>query len=374
MATNKNFFILAGERSGDIHGGMLMESLHKIDPAIEFTGIGGPNMESHGLQSLVPINKMAVIGFVEVIKHLSFFKQVESDVLSAIDNNNPDRIILIDFPGFNLRIAQKIKAKHNIPITYYISPQLWAWKEDRIKIIKKYIDQMLVILPFEKDWYAKHDFDVDWVGHPYLDHTQTNLSKDELKTQYGVDKNNILLTLFPGSREQEVDRHMELFINTCKTLLKNNNNLNIAIGLAPGIELKEQYEAISVIENEDSHRLLGASDILLTASGTATLEAAILGIPMAVVYKLNMITWILSKLLVKIDYIALPNIILDKPVVPEFIQSHARSDGIIKYLQKMIDDPKLLKSTGIELSSIKNVLGEPGASDRAAEKILNHEA
>ena len=231
-----------------------------------------------------------------------------------------------------------------------------------------------MILPFEKDWYAKHDFDVDWVGHPYLDHTQSSLSKDELKTQYGVDKNNILLTLFPGSREQEIDRHMELFINTCKTLLENNNNLDIAIGLAPGLELKEQYEEISVIENEDSHRLLGASDILLTASGTATLEAAILGIPMAVVYKLNMITWILSKLLVKIDYIALPNIILDKSVVPEFIQSHARSDGIIKYIQTMIDDGEVRKSTGIELSSIKNVLGEPGASDRAAEKILNHEA
>jgi len=373
MRTNKNFFILAGERSGDIHGGMLMESIHKIDSTIQFSGIGGSDMESQGLQSLVPINKMAVIGFVEVIKHLSFFKQVESDVLSAIDNNNPDRIILIDFPGFNLRIAQKIKLKYNIPITYYISPQLWAWKEKRINIVKKYIDQMLVILPFEKEWYAKRGIDVDWIGHPYLDYPKSDLSKDELKAEYGVDKNNLLITLFPGSRQQELDKHIDLFISVSKNLLRNNSNVNIAIGLAPGVELKEKYKEISIIENKDSHRLLGASDILLTASGTATLEAAILGIPMAVVYQLNILTWVLSKLLVKIQYIALPNIILNKPIVPEFIQSNAKSEGIIKYIQTIIDDSEIRESTGVELSNMQNLLGEPGASDRAAEKILNHE-
>jgi len=373
MAANKNFFILAGERSGDIHGGMLMESLHKLDPYIEFSGIGGPNMEQHGLQSLVPINQMAVIGFVEVIKHLSFFKQVESDVLSAIEKHNPDRIILIDFPGFNLRIAQKIKAKHNIPITYYISPQIWAWKEKRIKIIKDSIDQMLVILPFEKDWYAERDVKVDWIGHPYLDHPESNLSKEELKSKYGVNTNELLLTLFPGSRQQELDKHIDLLIDVSKTLLKNNKNLKIGIGLAPGVELSKKYKEISIFESEDSHRLLGASDLLLTASGTATLEAAILGITMAVVYQLNTLTWMLSKLLVKIQYIALPNIILNKPIVPEFIQTNAKSDEIIEYIQMMINDSQARSAISKELSDIKNVLGDPGASDRAAEKILNDE-
>ena len=170
MGNNRTFFIIAGEQSGDIHGGMLMNSLQTIDSSIKFIGIGGKNMETYGLDSLAPINKMAIVGFVEVIKHLNFFKHVELDVLDSIKKQKPERIILIDFPGFNLRIAKKIKQKFNIPITYYISPQLWAWKEKRVEIIKKYIDQMLVILPFEKGWYAKRNIHVDWIGHPYLDY------------------------------------------------------------------------------------------------------------------------------------------------------------------------------------------------------------
>ena len=373
MAISKKFFIIAGERSGDIHGGMLMESIHKSDPNIEFLGIGGTNMESNGLQSLVPMNKMSVISFVEVIKHLSFFKQVAADVLSAIDKHKPDRIILIDFPGFNLHITQKIKAKYDIPITYYISPQIWAWKEKRIQIIKKHIDQMLVILPFEKEWYAKRGVEVDWIGHPYLDHPESNLSKKELKAEYGVAEDELLLTLFPGSRQQELDKHIDLLINVAKTLLSKNTNLKIGIGLAPGVQLSKKYDELSVVESDDSHRLLGASDLLITASGTATLEAAILGIPMAVVYQLNMLTWMLSKLLIKLDYIALPNIILNKPAVPEFIQTNAKSDGIADYMQNIINDSQLRESISKELSSIKDVLGDSGASDRAAEKILNDE-
>ena len=373
MTVSRHFFLIAAERSGDIHGGMLMRSILKINPGCHFTGIGGPSMEAQGLKSLFPINKMAVVGFVEVIKHLRFFKEVESSVLAEVANNPPDQIILIDFPGFNLRIARKIKEQYQIPTTYYISPQIWAWKENRIKIIKKHIDQMLVILPFEKEWYAKHNMDTEWVGHPYLDYTVITQSKNEFKSQYGIENNNLLLTLFPGSRQQEVDNHMPLFTKVYKALLDKNNNLKIGIGLAPGIKLKQKYQDITVIENEDSHQLLAASDLLLTASGTATLEAAILGIPMAVIYKLNIITWMLSKAMVKIRYISLPNIILDKAVVPEFIQSHAKPDRIVEYIQKMIDNSELRESTGLELSSIKDVLGEPGASDRAAEKILNYE-
>ena len=370
MTNPKRFLIIAGERSGDIHGGMLMKSLQKIEPTINFIGIGGKSMESAGLQSMFPINKMAIVGFVEVIKHLKFFKQVEKTILDEIANNTPDRIILIDFPGFNLRIAKKIKATHQIPITYYISPQLWAWKENRIKTIKECIDQMLVILPFEKDWYASRGMEVEWIGHPYLDHQTSDLSKEKLKSQYGVD-NNLLLTLFPGSRQLEVERHMPLLIKICKVLIANNNNLKIAIGLAPGVELKEDYREITVVETDDTHQLLAASDILLTASGTATLEAAILGVPMAVIYKLNILSWLLSKWLIKIDYIALPNIIFNQAVVPEFIQSSANPNSVINYLQNLIDDKQLRDSTGMKLANISKMLGEPGASDRAANKILN---
>ena len=369
MSNNNHIFILAGERSGDIHGGMLMESITKIDNSITFSGIGGTSMESAGLQSLFPIDKMAIVGFVEVIKHLNFFKDVELQVLSIIKKNNPDRIILIDFPGFNLRIAKKIKNLYNIPITYYISPQIWAWKENRIKTIKKYIDQMLVILPFEKGWYANRGMDVEWVGHPYLDHSQSNLSKQELKLDYGIEPSKLLLTLFPGSRQIEVDRHMPLLLKACRKILKNND-IHIAIGLAPGVKINNIDDEVAIVESEDPHKLLQASDLLITASGTATLEAAILGVPMAVIYKLNIISWILSKLMIKINFIALPNIILSKPVIPEFIQSHARADDIVEYMQKLIDSPNFREQTSIDLKKIIEVLGEKGASDRAAQKIL----
>ncbi len=367
---NQYFFIIAGERSGDIHGGMLMNSIKAINPKINFIGIGGNSMEDAGLQSLFPMQKMAIVGFVEVIKHLKFFKEVEKTVLKNIEQNKPSRVILIDFPGFNLRIAKKIKEQFQIPITYYISPQLWAWKENRLGIIKKYIDQMLVILPFEKNWYAKRGVDVDWIGHPYVDHQTTQLSKQELKTQYGV-SNNLLLTLFPGSRQLEVDRHMPLFIKACEQLINDNHNLKIAIGLAPGVELNQTYNEVSFIETDDTHKLLSATDILLTASGTATLEAAMLGIPMAVIYKLNFISWVLSKWLIQIDHIALPNIIFNKKIIPEFIQSHAKPNAIIEYVQQIIDDKKFRINTGNKLAEIKQLLGNPGASDRAAHKILN---
>ena len=370
MTGHKRFFIIAGERSGDIHGGMLMNSLKHLNPKIQFSGIGGESMENAGLQSMFPINKMAIVGFVEVIKHLKFFKKVETMVLKKIEEENPDRIILIDFPGFNLRIAKKIKEQYSIPITYYISPQLWAWKENRIETIKKYIDQMLVILPFEKDWYEKRGVNVDWIGHPYLDHQISDVSKETLKSEYGVN-NHLLLTLFPGSRQLEVDRHMPLLIKVCKKIIDSNKNIKVAIGLAPGITLNQTPKEISFIENSNTHQLLAASDILLTASGTATLEAAILGIPMAVMYKLNPISWLLSKWVIKIKHIALPNIIFNKTVVPEFVQSSANPDAIINYVQKLIDDEIFRDSTSSQLRNIKNMLGKPGASDRAANKILN---
>lgn len=371
MSENNHFFIIAGERSGDIHGGMLMNSLKNLNSNIEFSGIGGTSMEDAGLESMFPINKMAIVGFVEVIKHLKFFKKVERTVLKTIQEKKPDRIILIDFPGFNLRIAKKIQDQFQIPITYYISPQLWAWKENRIEIIKKYIDQMLVILPFEKDWYAKRGVNVDWIGHPYLDHQNTNMNKDELKKHYGIN-DNLLLTLFPGSRQLEVDRHMPLFMKACKILMKNNPQLKIGIGLAPGVELNKKYNDIAIVETNNTHQLLAASDILFTASGTATLEASILGLPMGVVYKLNFITWILSKWFIKIKYIALPNIIFNKPIVPEFIQSNANPNAMVDYAQRLINDKAFRKSTSMELAKIKNILGKPGASDRAAQKILEN--
>ena len=209
MSQPRKFFIIAGEVSGDIHGALLMDAMKQANPTCEFSGIGGHQMELNGLASLFPLEKMSVMGFVEVLKHLRFFKDVEKRVLETIAIEKPERIILIDYPGFNLRLAEKVKRKFNLPITYYISPQIWAWKEKRINIIKRYVDQMLVIFPFEKEWYAERGVNVEWVGHPYVDEWKST-SKSELKSQLGLNPNKPLLTLFPGSRKQELDNHLKV--------------------------------------------------------------------------------------------------------------------------------------------------------------------
>ena len=207
-STIPTYFIIAGEQSADNHGAALMMAIRAQNHDIEFRGIGGKKMIKAGLNSLENIDKMAVMGFVEVIKHLRFFRNVTMKVLEEIDNCQPRQIILIDYPGFNLRMAKKIKEKFDIPITYYISPQLWAWKENRVKIIRKYIDQMLVIFPFEEEWYREREVKAKFVGHPIFDEW-TPSSKEELCKLLNLNVDNRIITLYPGSRLQEIKKQKD---------------------------------------------------------------------------------------------------------------------------------------------------------------------
>ena len=366
----RNFFIIAGEISGDIHGALLMDAMKKADPTCHFTGIGGSEMEGVGLSSLIPLEKMSVMGFVEVLKHLRFFKSVEQKVMETIGAENPERIILIDYPGFNLRLTKKVKQQFNIPITYYISPQIWAWKEKRIDIIKRCVDQMLVIFPFEKSWYAERGIEVEWVGHPYLEEWNAT-PKSELKTQLGLDPDRLLLTLFPGSRKQELDRHLTVCFDAAKKIQADISELQIVLGLAPNVDIESMQIPENIhVERAHPRRALEAADAAIIASGTSTLEATIYGTPMVIIYKMNPISWWISKRLVKTRFAGMPNLIANRIIVPEFLQSDATPKAISTQIIRMINPGLARDNTLQNLHNVREALDNGNASSKAATLIL----
>ena len=312
------------------------------------------------------------MGFVEVLKHLRFFIEVEKKVLEIIASENPERIILIDYPGFNLRLAEKIKQKFNIPITYYISPQIWAWKENRIKIIKEFVDQMLVIFPFEKKWYAERGVDVEWVGHPYLEEWKST-PKSELKSQLGLDPDKPLLTLFPGSRKQELDNHLTVCFDAAHRVQEEMDDVQIVLGLAPNVDIGLMKIPNNIlIEKANPRQVLEAADAAIVVSGTSSLEAAIYGVPMVIIYKMNYLSWYISKLLVKTRFAGMPNLIANRIIVPELLQSKATSKAISKQIIRMIKPGLARDNTLQNLNIVREALGDGTASYKAASLILGN--
>ncbi|MBT3251806.1 MAG: lipid-A-disaccharide synthase [Candidatus Marinimicrobia bacterium] len=371
---SKNIFIIAGEPSGDHHGARLMFQLKKQNPNITFSGIGGDNMEAEGLKSLFALDQLSVMGFIEVIKHLKFFRTVEATVLTNIQQNPPDRIILIDYPGFNLRITKKIKKICDIPITYYISPQLWAWKSGRIEIIRQYIDQLLVIFPFEKDWYENRGIEVEFVGHPMLDVWKKG-NHQELCESLKLDSKKPILTLYPGSRKMEIHNHLGLFIKTAIRLRDKIPDLQVIIGAVPGFDAlipeNLQIPDYILIEKEHSKRTLEVASTALVASGTSTVEAAIFGTPMVVVYKLNPVSWLLTRLFVKVKFAGMVNILAGKAIVPELLQSDATVSKLFSFAHRFFTDQPYLEEIKNNLHAVRDSLGGSGASIRAAKAIIS---
>ena len=365
------YFIIAGEQSGDQHGYKLMQSINKINRS-KFIGIGGERMGNEGLDSLVSIEKMSVMGFIEILKHLKFFRKVEQIVLSEIIKEKPKIIILIDYPGFNLRIAKKIKKICSIPIVYYISPQVWAWRESRIKDLKKYIDKILVIFPFENQWYAKRGIKVEWIGHPFMDEIY-QISKNEAIKSLGLEINNdkICIALFPGSRNQEINNHLDLFIESANKISNNIKNVKIIINLATHVKIEKKLPSNYLLVRNKQQEVLTASDVAIIASGTATIEAAIYGTPMVVVYKMNMFSWVISKLLIKTKFVAMPNILANKPIVKELIQWNANANNISKYVLKLLVNNCYSDKCKNDLNIVRDSLINGNASYNAAKIITN---
>ena len=376
--------IVAGEASGDLYGAGFVRSLKKRIPELKVSGMGGDRMRTEGVEILTDIKEVSVVGITEVISNLGRIKKALSLLKNRLAKERPDALILIDFPDFNLRLAKKAKAV-GIPVIYYISPQVWAWRPNRVKKIVRFVDKMLVAFPFEVDIYRKAGLDCEFVGHPILDELsgQIPLSppllkgdsgglKEEGMKRYNLDPERPVLALLPGSRKREVEVLLPIMLETLDLL--NSTGIQAIIPVAPTVDFYIVKDMIKgrdiVLTKGEVQEVLSLSDAAIIASGTATLQAAIKGVPMVIVYKLSPITYLLGKVLVKVKNIGIVNILSGREIVPELIQSDAKPEKIAGVIKKILEDSLYGEKMKKDLLDVREKLGSPGASDRAAEAVI----
>lgn len=362
------YYLIAGEASGDLHGANLMKALSKEDPHAEFRFWGGDLMKAVGGTEVMHYRDLAFMGFLEVFLNLGTILKNIKFCKKDIQSFDPDAIIFIDYPGFNLRIA-KWARKKGYRTHYYISPQIWAWKENRVHDIKRDIDKMYVILPFEKDFYEeKHNYPVHFVGHPLIDAIQGRAAIDPetFKKENRLDKRPII-ALLPGSRKQEIKKMLETMI----AVAKDFNDYQFVIAGAPSQE-KSFYQTFLTpnvhFVTDKTYDLLSVSDAALVTSGTATLETALLKVPQVVCYKGNQISYEIAKRIIKLDYISLVNLILNKTVVTELIQNEFNTKNLKTALARILD-PENRTQIFADYLDLENALGGQGASEKTAKLI-----
>ena len=370
---NKNILIIAGEASGDLHGSALISELKKMDPSINVYGIGGEKMKNSGMNILYSIDKLAFLGFTEVIKHIPFIKKVQREILRLVKEKEIKNAVLIDYPGFNLNLAKKLKAS-GLYIFYYISPQIWAWGAGRIKKIRLLINKMIVVFPFEEELYRKNNVNVEFVGHPLLERINEYelFSKDDFYNKFDLDLAKDILLILPGSRKNEISH---IFPSAIKAAVKLSSefNLQIIVACAHNIDMNVFYElgrnANFKIIKGFNYDLMNLAKIGIIKSGTSTLEAGLFSLPMVIVYRTSLLTFLIGKKLIKLDTIGMANIITGERIVPELIQEQADDHNIYLECKKILSDNKLYSSIKYRLSLLKENLGQLGASHKAAQII-----
>ncbi|MDF2953594.1 MAG: Lipid A disaccharide synthetase [Thermodesulfobacterium sp.] len=371
--TSPRIFIITGEISGDVYGYLLIKRIKELNSAFQFVGIGGPKMRSLGIEILFPAESLALVGlpsFSELKKYWFVYKKVKE----FLERKRVDVVILVDFPGFNLKVA-KLAKKLGYPVIYYIAPQAWAWNKKRVHILKKYVDRLYVVLPFEKEFFSSYGIPTVYLGHPILDLIKTNLSEKIFYEVYQLDSSQPLVSFFPGSREKEVTRHIPIFLKIFENLKKSNLSVQGIMVKAPG--LKDSFlwdkarSQLKVIENTQ-HEVLKYSTVALLASGTITLEAALLGTPAIVTYSLPSWMYFIAKKLVKVPYISLSNLILQKEVYPEVIKEKNKVNIITQKIKELIEDEEKRNKVKKELENIKKIIGSLGASWRIAEDMIKY--
>lgn len=364
----KKIFITAGDPSGDIHAARLMREMKKLNPAIEFIGIGGIEMQKLGFKSLIPQNEISVVGFWEVIKKYGFFKNLLRKCGDIISRGDIDMFIPVDYPGFNIRLAATAK-KANVPVYYYIAPQLWAWGRDRAKKLTNSVDKLFVVFPFEVDYFKNFNINTEYVGHPLLD--DPAFFKPPLAYSDRVPR----IALLPGSRMQEITKNLAIYEKITHSLLKIRSNLDVGIAISRNLDRKNFHDLFRRNPSwqifADSKELMRNSLIGIVKTGTSNLEACLSGMPFAMVYKTSQLTYLLGKSLVNTEYLSLVNILSKKVVVNEYIQNNINPVVIAEYLSGLIKDRIQYENMQEEFLKIRTLLGEQGASRRAAEIIIN---
>jgi len=372
------YFLIAGEASGDLHASGLMQELKNIDPKAEFCFFGGDNMKSVGGKMIKHIREMAFMGFWAVFINLFKILRNFRDCKEAIRDFQPDLVILVDYPDFNLRMAKYIRKKVKVPVYFYISPTVWAWKAYRVKQIKRDVDHMLTIIPFETEFYAKYDYKVNYVGNPIVDaidqYLDTNEDKEHFKKKYFLSPKPII-ALLPGSRKQEIETCLPKMVAAAKHFPDHQ----IVISGAPGIEFAFYYEFLDgeplpVVEHQ-TYQLLYHADLAIVNSGTATLEAALIGTPQVVVYHVmfGRLGYLAKEIFIKLKHISLVNILSGKEVVQEYIAHFFTVDNLVKELDRILNNQEYRLKMISAYQELKDKMGEPGTSRRAAEFIFNQQ-
>ncbi|MCM8813666.1 MAG: lipid-A-disaccharide synthase [Candidatus Omnitrophica bacterium] len=368
--------LIAGETSGDMHGALLAQRLRERMPHISLAGIGGERMRAAGVETFADFSSMAVVGFWEIIKHLRNYKKFFDQTLAYIAKQRPQAVVLIDFPGFNLRLAQRIRRDFPaIKIIYYISPQVWAWGAGRIALIKNVVDRMLVVFAFEEELYRRHGVPAVFVGHPLHEHLR-EAEETAAPLALAFSDGHPRIALLPGSREMEICRLLPVMLAAAQRLRATHPTLRFLLFKAPPVEqallaahLRRHGDLPLTIIDKHHYQYLKQCRFAWVCSGTATLETALVGTPLLIVYRTSFLTWFISRLLIKIPYIGLANIVAGEKIADEFVQFSATASNIARATENFLTSPSA-EHIRAKLTGMRAKLGEKKASECAAEEIL----
>lgn len=364
----REILFVAGETSGDLHAAGVAAAIRRRDPDRPLVGIGGSRMRDAGVMLLDDVERMAVMGFIEVIRHIPRHWLLLREVRRRLDRNQTGLVILIDYPGFNMRVAERSRAR-GVPVLYYITPQVWAWGAGRLAKLSRLITRAAVILPFEEPLLRQHGIDATFVGHPLLDRAQSMPDRPSARRTLGLPDEAPVLALFPGSRGQEIARHLEDFVAVGQELERRVPGLRVVVSVAPGIELDAATCPFPTVRGA-SFAVLRAADAAFCKSGTSTLEAAVAGCPLAVGYRTNRVTYAIASRVVKVPWIGLVNVVAGRLVAPEFVQDDLVPARVADTLEPLLhDSPQRLRVLD-DLAYVRSRLGAPGAADRVAEMAL----
>jgi len=374
----KNILIVAGEASGDLHGAALVSAVRKLDDSVIIRGIGGRKMEEAGVDIIAHSSDLAVVGLTEVFSKLQNLLSAHGRMRSLLKKTGPDLLILIDFPDFNISLA-RTAARHKVPVLYYISPQVWAWRRGRVKKIARRVDKMAVILPFEKEFYLKSGagLDVVYVGHPVMDAIPENLDRDSISRELFTGSGMPVLGLLPGSRTDEIRNLLPSMIGAAEILSSRYPGLQCVLPLAPTIspELIQPFidrtSLKVVVSQRDIYSILKVCDLALVASGTATLETALMGVPMVVAYRVSPLSYAIGKMVINVPYVSIVNLIAGEEAVPEVLQDEVTPEALAEKASMILDNEAYRKGMLRKLGKIRESMGQGGASDRTARIALN---
>ena len=373
MMPLRRVMMIAGEASGDLHGAGVVREVKKRRPDADIFGVGGEKMKEAGMDIVYPISRLSFMGFVEVMKNLHVVRELERTLESLLRSRTPDVVVLIDYPGFNLRFARKAK-RHNIKVLYYISPQVWAWHKSRVQRMRGVVDRMKVVFPFEVDIYQQEGINVEFVGHPLAERIGTSVPRERFFQRHGLDPAKKVLALLPGSRRQEIESIFPILLTTARRL-KKELEVQVVVGVASNLgssflrAFLHDAADVTLVENA-TYDVMAYANAAIVTSGTATLETGWFGTPMAVVYKTSPLTYVIGRALVGVPHIGLVNIVAGEKIVPEFVQHELNVGNLVREMTRQLTDADYATTMRAKLSIIKKKIGEPGASGRVADGII----